>query len=99
MREAQYIADVPFLLIKKDGDYLMLFYGKGKESYDEICNCIDALGYKVTRTLKNDRYIKVWVLKKEEDKEVAIAIIWLQERTALVKLLSDEAKVISSCLW
>ena len=93
--KAQYVADVPFILVKKDGDHLLLFYGKGRESYNEICKCIEALGYRVSRTLRNDKYIKLWVLKKES----AVAIMWLQNKTALVKLLNDEAKVISSCLW
>jgi len=26
--KAQYVADVPFIFIKKDGNHLLLFYGK-----------------------------------------------------------------------
>ena len=99
MREAQYIADVPFILVKKDGDHLLLFYGKGRKDYREVRECISKLGFKVSRTIRNDNYVKLWVLKEEDGKESAVAIMWLQGRTALVKLLSDEAKVISSCLW
>jgi len=99
MREAQYIADVPFIFVKKDGDHLLLFYGKGRKDCREVCDCISKLGFKVTRTIRNDSYVKLWVLKEEDGKEMTVAIVWLQEKTALVKLLNDEAKVISSCLW